>query len=313
MTLTILFSAPDDDWNDYREVLPETLRAVGIDATVTREADAADVDYIVYAPNDTLTDFAPFTRTKAVLSLWAGVEKIVTNPSLTQPLCRMVDDGLALGMRDYVVGHVMRAHLGADRYTRATAPHWDKHVPPLARDRKVAVLGLGELGATCAEALASLGFDVHGWSRRAKPADAFPTLSCHHGEDGLTEALAGADVVVTLLPDTCQTHSILNADRLSALSYGAAVINPGRGVLIDDEALIAAIKCGQVGSATLDVFRVEPLPDDHPFWSVPQITITPHIAAATRPDTASAVIAENIKRGETGQDFLHRVDRTAGY
>lgn len=131
MTLTILFSAPDDDWNDYREVLPETLRAVGIDATVTREADAATVDYIVYAPNDTLTDFAPFTRTKAVLSLWAGVEKIVTNPSLTQPLCRMVDDGLALGMRDYVVGHVMRAHLGADRYTRATAPHWDKHVPPL--------------------------------------------------------------------------------------------------------------------------------------------------------------------------------------
>lgn len=313
MTLTLLFSAPDRLWDDYRDTLPAALKDAGLDAHLTRTAPPETIDYIIYAPNDALTDFAPFTRAKAVLSLWAGVEKIVSNPTLTQPLCRMVDDGLALGMRDYVVGYAMRAHLGMDRYTTATTPHWDRAVPPLARDRKVTVLGLGELGARCATALAALGFDTHGWSRTAKAPDAFPALTCHHGEAGLRNALEHADIVVTLLPDTPETHNTLNAETLALLAHGAHLINPGRGVLIDDAALIMAIDSGQIASAVLDVFRIEPLPHDHPFWTRPEITITPHIAAETRADTASQVIAENIRRAETGAPLLHRVDRAAGY
>ncbi|HEY6918903.1 MAG TPA: NAD(P)-dependent oxidoreductase, partial [Tabrizicola sp.] len=85
------------------------------------------------------------------------------------------------------------------------------------------------------------------------------------------------------------------------------------GALIDDEALPAALNSGHIGHATLDVFRVEPLPQDHPYWSHPRVTVTPHIAADTRALTASRVIAENIRRGEAGEPFLHQVDRTRGY
>ncbi|PTQ66996.1 2-hydroxyacid dehydrogenase [Celeribacter persicus] len=310
MSLTILFSAPDRLWPAYATALPEALRKAGINARLTREADPAVVDYIVYAPNEILSDFTPFTRAKAVLSLWAGVEKIAPNTTLTQPLCRMVDAGLALGMRDYVVGHVMRYHLGMDRHIHGLKGVWDQTTPPLARDRKVTVLGLGELGRTCAIALSTLGFDVTGWSRRPKEV---PGITCLSGPQGLKTALSTAEILVLLLPDTAQTQDILNTDSLKRLPKGAMLINPGRGTLIDDDALLAALDSSQIGHATLDVFRTEPLPGDHPYWLHPKVTVTPHIAAETRPATASEVIAENIRRGETGEAFLHLVDRGAGY
>lgn len=105
----------------------------------------------------------------------------------------------------------------------------------------------------------------------------------------------------------------MNADTLALLPKGACIINPGRGPLIDDDALLAALNTGQVGHATLDVFRVEPLPADHPYWAHPNVTVTPHIASETRPETAAQVICENIRRGEEGKPFLHLVDRSLGY
>ncbi|WP_417268017.1 2-hydroxyacid dehydrogenase [Celeribacter baekdonensis] len=310
MTLTLLFSAPDRAWPSYETALPQALKAAGIEAHVTREAAPEAVDYIIYAPNDMLTDFTPYTRTKAVLSLWAGVEKIAPNPTLTQPLCRMVDPGLAEGMRDYVVGHVMRYHLGMDRHIHGLNGAWDHITPPLARDRSVAVLGLGELGQTCARTLAALGFLVTGWSRRPKE---IAGLTCVSGPEGLETVLRRGEIVVLLLPNTPETENTLNAETLALLPKGARIMNPGRGSLIDDDALLAALETGQIGHATLDVFRTEPLPQDHPYWAHPNVTVTPHIAAETRAQTAAEVIAENIRRGEAGEILLHLVDRAAGY
>lgn len=91
------------------------------------------------------------------------------------------------------------------------------------------------------------------------------------------------------------------------------ILNPGRGTLIDDEALLAALDSGHIGHATLDVFHTEPLPQDHPFWAHPRITVTPHIAADTRSWSAAKVLAENIRQGEAGEPFLHLVDRQRGY
>ena len=97
------------------------------------------------------------------------------------------------------------------------------------------------------------------------------------------------------------------------LPEGARLINPGRGGLIDDAALLAALDRGHLAHATLDVFREEPLPAPHPFWAHPRITVTPHIAAETRPETAAETVAENVRRGEAGLPFRHLVDRAAGY
>ena len=308
--LNVLFAGGPARWDDYKDVLPAAIAAAGIEAKVSTEMDPTSVDYIVYAPNGPLQDFTPYTRARAVLNLWAGVEDVVDNSTLTIPLCRMVDDGLKEGMVEWVTGHVLRHHLGMDAHIVNPDQRWEAKAPPLARDRTVAILGLGELGQACCAALAALGFRVRGWSRSAKD---IPGVACHSGDAGLGAALSGAEIVVLLLPDTPATENTLNARTLALLAPGAAVLNPGRGPLIDDDALLAALDAGQVGHATLDTFRTEPLPQDHPFWAHPKVTVTPHIASETRPATASEVIAENIRRGEAGEPFLFEVDRALGY
>ena len=303
----IYFAAPAL-WPDYRDLLPDLLARAGIAAQVVTEApDPAATDYIIYAPSAPLQDFTPFTNCKAVLSLWAGVERIVGNPTLTQPLCRMVDTGLTEGMVEWVVGHALRHHLGMDRHIVNPSHIWNPTCPPLARERPVAMLGMGALGTACARALSALNFPVMGWSRTAKDIPGIPTTT------DLRAALSTAQIVVTLLPKTPETENTLNAETLSWLPRGAMILNPGRGPLIDDAALLAALDAGQIGHATLDVFRTEPLPQDHRFWTHPGVTVTPHIAADTRATGAVRVLVENIRRGEAGEPFLHLVDRTLGY
>jgi glyoxylate/hydroxypyruvate reductase A len=303
--LTVLFAAPSL-WPEYRETLPEALAEAGLQARLVTEAAPETVDYIVYAPASPLQDFTPYSRTKAVLNLWAGVERIVGNPTLTQPLTRMVDPGLTEGMVEWVVGHALRHHLGMDRHIVNPDHIWDPTCPPLARERPVTILGMGALGSACADALRALNFPVTGWSRTEKPG-------LLHGEHGLRKALSTAQILVTLLPKTPETENLLNKETLALLPRGAVILNPGRGALIDDEALLSALDAGQIGHATLDVFRVEPLPEGHRYWTHPRVTVTPHIAADTRALTASRVLAENIRRGEAGEPFLHLVDRTRGY
>ncbi|WP_386683766.1 2-hydroxyacid dehydrogenase [Loktanella sp. R86503] len=309
--INVLFSARPAAWDEYEAPLRRAFTAAGLNCDLSRDHAPQDTRYIVFAPNGPVKDFMPYVNTKVVMGLWAGVETVVGNTTLTQPLTRMVDDGLTRGMVEYVVGHAMRHHLGMDAHLAGQDGVWrDTVYPPLAKDRPITVLGLGALGAACGQALAALGFPVTGWSRTQKQIDG---LTCLSGDDGLTAALSGAQGVVLLLPQTPATDSILNADTLALLEPGAFVINPGRGPLIDDAALLAALGSGQVGAATLDVFRKEPLAADDPYWSHPRVTVTPHIASTTRPDTAAQVIAENIRRGEAGLPFLHLVDRKAGY
>ena len=313
MPLTVLFAADPADWPAFQGPLTQALAMAGIDAVLTDHADdPAAVDYIIFSPGGTIQDFTAYVRAKAVMNLWAGVEKVVGNATLTQPLTRMVDPAMTDSMVEYVTGHVLRHHLGSDRWIQGTKGDWPGNiaVTPLARERQVTILGMGELGQAAARALIPFGFRLRGWSRTAREVPGVQTFS---GDSGLDAALEGAEIVVTLLPRTPATENTLDARRLALLAPGAFIINPGRGTLIDDAALLAALDAGHVAHATLDVFRVEPLPPDHPFWHHPGVTVTPHSAAQTRPDTSSAVIAENIRRGEAGLSFLYLVDRARGY
>jgi glyoxylate/hydroxypyruvate reductase len=304
MSINALFAAPPALWPEFEPALMAAFAKAGLNVALSQTHSPADVDYLIFGPGGPVTDFRPFTRARA------GVEKIITNPSLTIPLTRMVDPGLTQGMVEYVTGHVLRHHLGMDTDILVQPGHWDQRSTPLAQDRLVTVLGLGALGQACAQMLAQIGFAVTGWSQSPKH---IPGLRCLSGPDGLTTALRGAQIVVTLLPLTVQTDCILNADTMSMLATGAMLINPGRGGLIDDAALLTALDTGQIGHATLDVFRTEPLPPDHRFWTHPGITVTPHIAADTRPATSATVIAENIRRGQAGEPWLYLVDRAKGY
>ena len=310
MPLTVLFAASNDDWQNYSDALKAAFADAGLEADLVTKAAAEDVDYIVYAPTSALQDFAPYTNTKAVLSLWAGVEKIVTNETLTMPLARMVDPGMTQSMTEWVTGHVMRYHLGMDAHIVNPDQNWVWHSNPLAQERTVCFLGLGELGTAAARSLLSLNFNVTGWSRSPKSIDGVRTF---HGDDGLRHALGTADILVLLLPDTAATEKTLNSETISLLPKGARILNPGRGPLIDDAALLDALNSGHIAHATLDVFRVEPVPVNHPYWSHPNVTVTPHIAAATRPITSAKEIALNIKRCQAGEPMLNLVDRKRGY
>ena len=308
--LNVLFSAKPASWAEYEQPLNDAFAKAGLHVNLARDHQPDAVDYIVFAPNGPVTDFSPYTKTKAVMSLWAGVETVVNNATLTQPLCRLVDESLTAGMVEWVTGHALRHHLGMDEHITKQDGLWREAFPPVAANRPVTILGIGALGAACGQALHTLGFPVTGWSRAAKDVQ---NIRCLHGDAGLREALKNAEIVILLLPQTPETENILNADKLALLAPGAFIINPGRGPLIDDDALLAALDQGQVGHATLDVFRTEPLPSAHPFWAHPKVTVTPHIASTTRPETASDVIAANIARGESGRPFLYVVDRSLGY
>ncbi|MDJ0684153.1 MAG: glyoxylate/hydroxypyruvate reductase A [Alphaproteobacteria bacterium] len=252
----------------------------------------------------------------AIHSLWAGIDHVTKDPDLPKsvPLIRMVDHSLSQGMLDYVTGHVYRWHLQMPKFEALQKRiEWRQEVPPLVEERRVGIMGIGTLGAPIAQQLATLGFQVSGWSRSQKSV---PGVTCYAGDETLPTFLAASEILVLLLPNTADTADILNAETLAHLPEGAAIINAGRGTLIDEPALIAALDAGALGGATLDVFKTEPLPEDHPFWRHPKITVTPHVAAETRISSASQVIIDNIRRLDAGapiSDFEGVVDHAAGY
>jgi len=310
MSIRILFSATPERWRDYRDVLAAQLAEAGVEAELSDRIEPRDVDYIIYAPNGPVRDFSRYPRLRAVLCLFAGVETIVANPTLKVPLTRMVDSGLREGMVEWVTGHVLRYHLGLDRQITCQDGSWRPIIPPLARQRSIGILGLGELGGACASALAALNFRVAGWSRTARE---IAGVTCLSGSDGLAELLGESEIVVLLLPLTAQTENLMNRARCQLLPRGARLINPGRGGLIDDEALLGALDTGHIAHATLDVFRTEPLPPEHRYWAHPNVTVTPHLASETRPLTASRILADNIARDLSGRRMQFIVDRAAGY
>ena len=299
--MRVRFSAAPGAWDEWAA----PLRAACPEMELARTGDPASFDAIIYAPGGDIEDFSPYVNARLVQSLWAGVERIVTNATLTQPLARMVDPGLAAGMAEYCTGWTLRAHLEMDRYAQDGV--WRTgQVPPLAHERPVTILGMGELGRAVARHLTAIGFLVTGFSRSGAPVPGVTVT------DDLDVALSGAEVLIALLPDTPETRGLLDARRLARLPQGAWIVNPGRGTVLDDPALLAALD-ENVAHAVLDVFRTEPLPPDHPFWAHPKITVTPHIAAETRPATAAPVAAANLRAAMAGRPVAHLVDRSRGY
>lgn len=313
MTARVHFAGKPEDWPRYRPVLEAGLREHGIEASLgSGDADRPEiVEYLVYAPNGPVNDLSPFRNLVLVQSLWAGVDRILKDPALKCPLARMVDPSMIQGMTEYIAGHVLRHHLGSDRFAKAGPGEWlSGLLPPLASKRRVGILGAGILGSAAANALVTLGFDVTTWSRKPK---SIPNVRCLHGRTGLPEILRTSEILVLMLPQTPETDNLLDLQTLALLPAGAAIINPSRGWVIDDDALLEMLDTGHLSGATLDVFRVEPLPASHPFWSHPAILVTPHVASETQPESAGKVVVENIRRGVSGEPFLHLVDRELGY
>lgn len=309
--MALLFKSNIDRADWWRRELSKYIA----DLEVRTWPDIGDPDEIEFAlcwkmPHGEL---AKLRNLRAVYSLGAGVDHLLADPDFPRhlPFSRVVDPNLTGRMTEYVVQHVLNHHRFCHTYdAQQRRSFWKEHFAPFASERKVGILGMGALGSGSAKALHMLGFDVAGWSKSEKNIDGVRSF---FGDDQLDAFLARTEILVCLLPLTPQTEDILNKDLFAKLPKGAAIINAARGPHVVDEDLIAALESGQLSAATLDAFRVEPLPTDHPFWSHPQIRITPHVASISDPASVARLVAENIIRTRNGEPLLHAVDPAKGY
>lgn len=289
-------------------------------------AKAPDIPFIVYQDGMDISDFryaiiwrpnpsivSQLVNLEVIFGMGAGVERLLGDPSVPAqiPIVRMVEPGLTCGMVEYVLWQVLYHHRRIWELEEAQREaRWVNQYYPAPWERKIGILGLGELGAAAARLLVDYGFKVKGWSRSKKAID---EVECFAGLPELPRFLEGVEILVCLLPLTADTQGILNAELFRRLPTGSILINAARGGHLNESDLLQALDSGRIAAATLDVFQVEPLPKSHPFWRHPRIFMTPHNASLTHPATAAVEIKRQIERHESGLPLEHVADRARGY
>ena len=287
---------------------------------VVRRGDdfaSADIDYI-FTWKPVPDAFEGLAKLKAVLSLGAGVDALLRHPRLPAnvPIVRFIDADLMQRMSDYVVSQVTMHQRLFTRFQRdQRARRWVQLYPPPSWDTSVGIMGMGVLGQDAVKHLKVFGYPLRSWSRTPK---AIEDVEGFAGPDEFEAFLAGTDILVNLLPLTPETQGILNYEtfaklRRTRLDGGPVLINAARGGHQRDADIARALQDGTLGAASLDVFEVEPLPQDSPLWGLDNCYITPHIAAASSEETGVAYFSKAIRDFEAGLPLPNVVDVARGY
>jgi phosphoglycerate dehydrogenase-like enzyme len=302
-----------------RQALREGIaaRCPGL-AVETRHLGDADVGDVAERANILLGwTLPPEAARRARLLQWvqcigAGVDGLLAIREIPDTVViTRIGRGFAAAMAEHVLGYLLALALDVPRaLDQQRRQVWEPYPAPLLRGRTALVVGLGAIGGEVARLLRAAGLRVLGVNRGGAPSphadETWPVAD-------LDRVLPRAAIVVLVVPLTAETHHLLDARRLALLPRGAWLVNVGRGALVDEPALVAALRAGQVGRAALDVFEVEPLPEASPLWAMDGVIVTPHVAG---PDDVAAicdVFAENYARFRAGQPLLYRVDRSRGY
>ncbi|MDX1666235.1 MAG: glyoxylate/hydroxypyruvate reductase A [Saprospiraceae bacterium] len=310
--MAILLAITDRDISQLQRELQEHLQGT---CEVWAYPDCPDPSRVEMAvlwkhPDDLLQKLP---NLKLISSLGAGVEHILADGHRPAgvPITRVVDDMLIDSMRKYILACVLSIHKRLPLFHRQQQESkWIKAMPP-ELPLHIGFLGLGELGAPIARSVATNGFEVWGYSR--KPKEIKGVTCIHSGEESLVEFVRRINLLICLLPLTRETEGILNYELFRQMPAGSFLINAARGKHLVEEDLLRALDEGHIKEAFLDVFRQEPLPADHPFWSDPHIHITPHIASVTQQEMAAGVLAENYLRLKKEQPLLYKVSARLGY
>ncbi|GAB3627716.1 glyoxylate reductase [Pandoraea terrae] len=314
--MDILIFSPDGKTAPFETGLADALPGARTRSWQPGDDNAADY-LVLWKPNAEV--LKPRERLKAIFNMGAGVDAVLgvdgegaRRLPAGVALVRLEDAGMGAQMVEYVSHAVLRYFRRLDELAELQAQGvWKFLKPNRIAEFPVAVLGFGTLGAQVAGGLAALGFPVRAWSRSARPGRENVTL--YSGADGFDTCVSGARVLVNLLPLTPDTADVLNAKLFAKLAPGAFVINVARGGHLVEADLLAAMASGQIAGATLDVFRTEPLPADHPFWRQPRLTVTPHMSALTLREETIAQIAGKIAALERGEAITGIVDIQRGY
>ena len=338
--MRIVYFSVDRDEDKWLPGLRAALP--GADVSLWEPGSVAADYAIVWKPPQQLLNEQ--TRLKAIFNTGAGVDALMklTLPDGV-PLIRLDDAGMAVQMAEYVCHALIRHFREFDEYEADTrAGKWSYRKPRTRADFPVGIMGLGVLGQRVARSLVQFEFPVNGWSRSPKahggwvaersaqvkeepakragdteqnalPPSLLEGVRCFHGAEGFKDFLAASRVLVCLLPLTPETRDIMNHDSLSRLQAGGFVINVARGAHLVDEDLLALLDSGHLAGATLDVFRTEPLPPEHPFWTHPKVAVTPHTSARTLRSESIAQIAGKMAALQRGESVAGMVNRGQGY
>ena len=254
--------------------------------------------------------FNKYPNLEVIASIGAGVDHIICDPEIPRSalITRVIDEQLTRDMSTFILSLVL------DKMRNISLHHGEKKWNPLPyqtlNDEKIGIMGLGVLGKAAALTLSRNGFQVSGWSKTKKQIEGVNT---YHGEKGLQAFLKGTSILICLLPLTSETESILNKELFEQLPKGAYIINVARGEHLVEHDLLEMLDKGHLSGASLDVFRTEPLPEEHPFWKHPKVHITPHIASVTDPKKVVFQLMENYKRMLERKPLLNVIELKKEY
>lgn len=307
----MIFYSEFDDYTAWRDAMQARLPDLRM-VHGNEDHDPASIHYAL-AWKAPLGFFERMKNLRLIVNLGAGVDSLVGREDLPAgvPITRITDPNMARMMAGYVLFATLRYARDIPYFEAAQRRgEWAYRHPRSPQDVRVAVLGLGELGACAAQELCRQGLTVLGWSRSPRSIDG---VECHSGMESLDTVLSRADILVVMLPLTPQTRGLLDRERLQRLPRGAALINVARGALVDQAALTDLLRSGHLGGATLDVFEREPLPSGDPLWAMENVLITPHLASVAIPASAAGQVADNVLRVSQGLEPANRVDPARGY
>lgn len=300
-----------DKWlSQLSQLLPD------VDVQDWHTVDRTRVDFAaVWKPESGA--LAAMPALKGIVSIAAGADHILDDPHAPVhiPIVRCTGEPLQARMSEYVVLHALGHHRRSSELEAAQLQRqWQPLTTRPASHAQVGIMGMGVLGRACVAPLRAVGFQVAGWTRTARPEDnASEEVRIYAGATQLDEFLRSSNILVCLLPSTSETRDLIDRDLLNKLPAGACVINVARGDLLVEDDLIKAIESGHIREATLDVFRVEPLPPDHVFWQHDKIRVTPHVASLIDSHTGSALVAAHVRRFVDGDKPQNLVDPDRGY
>lgn len=309
--MSFLIVSPGHDPKHWVEVLKNQHPGLNI-YVYPEEHDKEEVEFAL-AWNHPRGLFKNYPNLKVVASMGAGVDHIICDPALPEDIkiTKVVDDRLTSDMSAFVLAlvldHLRNLHYYSMQQKNA---EWDRKDYTRIDNVEIGIMGLGVLGKAVGEKLVLNGFNVSGWSTSPKEIEGIESF---HGDEGLEEFLEKTEILICLLPLTPQTENILNKELFEKLPENAYIINVARGEHLVEHDLLEMIDNGHLSGAALDVFREEPLPEEHPFWQHPQIQVTPHVASITRPESVVPQIVENYEKMMEGEPLDNLVERNKGY
>jgi phosphoglycerate dehydrogenase-like enzyme len=274
-------------------------------------SEPANSDIILGEPK-LIRDALPLlSAPKWIQAIYAGVESLIDSSLRRDYVLTNARGVFGELMSEYVFGYLLfHEKKMLERIRAQHSKEWKRPESGVLRGKTIGLLGVGSIGAHLASTAKHFGMSVRGFTRESESC---ADVDVYYHEPNILKFTEGLDYLVTILPRTKDTNKIVDADLLNALPSHAIFINVGRGNAVDEAALVTALNEGKIATAVLDVFAEEPLPQNHPFWTTPNLFMTFHTSAISYPESIIKLFIENYQLYIEGKPLKYQVDFERGY